>query len=97
MLIAGVYGFGCEDALMHLLNYAWPNMLENSAHLIQRWVFALEGMRVSLGPLKVSHSAPSIYEYNTLQVLQYVLQSLWHPARKVREPCWKVKANYFLN
>ncbi|CAD6188596.1 unnamed protein product [Caenorhabditis auriculariae] len=80
-LSLGVYGFGCEDALMHLLNYVWPNMLENSPHLIQRWVFACEGMRVSLGPLKV---------------MQYCLQALWHPARKVREPVWKVFNNLIL-
>lgn len=80
-LAIGVYGFGCEDALIHLLNYVWPNMLENSPHLIQRWVFACEGMRVSLGPIKV---------------LQYCLQALWHPARKVREPVWKVFNNLIL-
>ncbi|KAK6039325.1 hypothetical protein COOONC_23169 [Cooperia oncophora] len=28
-------------------------MLENSPHLIQRYIFACEGMRVSLGPIKV--------------------------------------------
>lgn len=80
-LSLGVYGFGCEDALMHLLNYVWPNMLENSPHLIQRWVFACEGMRVSLGPIKV---------------MQYCIQALWHPARKVREPAWKVFNNLIL-
>jgi splicing factor 3B subunit 1 len=31
-LSLGAYGFGCEDALVHLLNYVWPNMLENSPH-----------------------------------------------------------------
>ena len=25
-LTLGVYGFGCEDALIHLLNHVWPNM-----------------------------------------------------------------------
>ncbi|GMT37082.1 hypothetical protein PFISCL1PPCAC_28379, partial [Pristionchus fissidentatus] len=80
-LSLGVYGFGCEDALVHLLNHVWPNMLENSPHIIQRFVFACEGMRVSLGPLKV---------------LQYCMQGLWHPARKVREPVWKVYNNLIL-
>uniref|UniRef100_A0A915PYR5 TOG domain-containing protein n=1 Tax=Setaria digitata TaxID=48799 RepID=A0A915PYR5_9BILA len=74
-LTLGVYGFGCEDALIHIFNYVWPNMLENSPHVIQRFVFACDAMRVSLGPIKV---------------LQYCLQALWHPARKVREPIWKV-------
>ena len=36
---------------------------------------AVEGMRVSLGPVKV---------------LQYVMQGLYHPARKVRDVYWKV-------
>lgn len=80
-LSLGVYGFGCEDALLHLLNYVWPNMMENSPHLIQRYIFACEGMRVSLGPIKV---------------LQYCMQALWHPARKVREPVWKVYNNLIL-
>ena len=22
----GVFGFGCEDALVHLLNHVWPNV-----------------------------------------------------------------------
>lgn len=35
-LTLGVYGFGCEDALIHIFNYVWPNMLENSPHVIQR-------------------------------------------------------------
>ncbi|KAL3090250.1 hypothetical protein niasHS_006702 [Heterodera schachtii] len=80
-LTLGVHGFGCEDALMHLLNFVWPNMLENSPHVIQRFVFACDAMRVSLGPIKV---------------LQYCLQALWHPARKVREPTWKVYNNLIL-
>ncbi|KAG8589048.1 hypothetical protein GDO81_006228, partial [Engystomops pustulosus] len=28
----GVYGFGCEDSLNHLLNYVWPNVFETSPH-----------------------------------------------------------------
>ncbi|MFH4975941.1 hypothetical protein AB6A40_002650 [Gnathostoma spinigerum] len=80
-LTLGVYGFGCEDALIHIFNYVWPNMLENSPHVIQRFVFSCDAMRVSLGPIKV---------------LQYCLQALWHPARKVREPIWKVFNNLIL-
>ena len=35
----GVAGLGCEDALLHLLNYVFPNIFENSPHIIQarRW------------------------------------------------------------
>lgn len=52
-LTLGVYGFGCEDALVHLLNHVWPNVFETSPHVIQRFIFACEGMRVSLGPNRV--------------------------------------------
>uniref|UniRef100_A0AC35TTK0 SF3b1 domain-containing protein n=1 Tax=Rhabditophanes sp. KR3021 TaxID=114890 RepID=A0AC35TTK0_9BILA len=80
-LALGVYGFGKEDALMHLFNHVWPNLLENSPHVIQRYIFACEAMRVSVGPIKV---------------LQFCMQGLWHPARKVREPIWKVFNNLIL-
>jgi splicing factor 3B subunit 1 len=36
---------------------------------------AIEGLRVALGPSTI---------------LQYVLQGLFHPARKVREVYWKI-------
>jgi len=71
----GVFGFGCEDALIHLMNFVWPNVFETSPHLVQAFMDAVEGMRVALGPIKV---------------LQYVLQGLYHPARKVRDVYWKV-------
>ena len=31
----GVHGFGCEDALTHLMNFVWPNVFETSPHLVQ--------------------------------------------------------------
>lgn len=71
----GVYGFGCEDALVHLLNHVWPNIFETSPHLVQAFMDAVEGMRVALGPVKI---------------LQYALQGLFHPARKVRDVYWKI-------
>merc|ERR1712197_161124 len=71
----GVFGFGCEDALTHLMNFVWPNVFENSPHLVQAFMDAVDGMRVSLGPLAI---------------LSYVLQGLFHPARKVREVYWKI-------
>jgi len=71
----GVFGFGCEDALVHLMNFVWPNVFETSPHLVQAFMDSIEGMRVALGPVKV---------------LQYVLQGLYHPARKVRDVYWKV-------
>ena len=46
----GVFGFGCEDALQHMLNLTWPNFLENAPHCIQTFILAIEGLRLSLGP-----------------------------------------------
>lgn len=77
----GVYGFGCEDALVHLLNYVWPNIFETSPHLVQAFMDAIEGMRVALGPIKI---------------LQYSLQGLFHPARKVRDVYWKIYNSLYI-
>lgn len=71
----GVAGFGCEDALTHLLNYVWPNIFETSPHVVQAFMGAVEGLRVAVGSSKI---------------LQYTLQGLFHPARKVRDVYWKV-------
>jgi len=49
----GVFGFGCEDALVHLLNHAWPNIFETSPHVIQAFMAAVEGFRVGVGPVKL--------------------------------------------
>ncbi|KAJ8451268.1 hypothetical protein Cgig2_014040 [Carnegiea gigantea] len=65
----GVAGLGCEDALVHLLNYVWPNIFETSPHVINAVMEAIEGMRVALG---------------AAAVLNYCLQGLFHPARKFR-------------
>ena len=52
-LALGVYGFGCEDALTHLLNYLWPNVFETSPHVVQAFMACMEGMRIGLGPAKI--------------------------------------------
>lgn len=51
----GVPGLGCEDALMHLLNYVWPNIFEDTPHLINGVMGAIDGCRLSLGPGIVLH------------------------------------------
>merc|ERR1711998_493960 len=71
----GVAGLGCEGAVTHLLNYVWPNIFETSPHVIAAVFEAIEGMIVALGPVKI---------------LQYVLQGLYHPARRVRDVYWKI-------
>ncbi|XP_021893037.1 splicing factor 3B subunit 1 [Carica papaya] len=77
----GVAGLGCEDALVHLLNYVWPNIFETSPHVINAVMEAIEGMRVALG---------------AAIVLNYCLQGLFHPARKVREVYWKIYNSLYI-
>jgi len=77
----GVAGLGCEDALVHLLNYVWPNIFETSPHVVNAVMGAVDGCRLALGPCLV---------------MLYTLQGLWHPARKVREVYWKVYNNLYI-
>jgi len=77
----GVYGLGCEDALTHLLNFVFPNIFETSPHVINAVSEAVEGMGRALGPAVI---------------LNYLLQGLFHPARKVREIYWKSYNNLYI-
>ncbi|GIX65609.1 splicing factor subunit [Babesia caballi] len=80
-LALGVAGLNCEDALIHLLNYVWPNIFETSPHLTQSCFDAIDGFRVALGPSVILH---------------YVLQGLFHPAAKVREVYWRLYNNLYV-
>ncbi|KAI5288792.1 hypothetical protein KEM54_004870 [Ascosphaera aggregata] len=71
----GVVGLGCEDAMVHLLNLLYPNLFETSPHVIDRIVEAIEAIRMAVGPGIV---------------LNYVWAGLFHPARKVRTPYWRL-------
>lgn len=71
----GVVGLGCEDAMVHLLNLLLPNLFETSPHVIDRIIEAIEGIRMAVGPGVV---------------LNYVWAGLFHPARKVRTPYWRL-------
>ena len=77
----GVAGLGCEDALVHLMNYVWPNIFETSPHVINAVTEAIDGMRVALG---------------AAAILNYCLQGLFHPARKVREVYWKIYNSLYI-
>ncbi|ORZ17398.1 splicing factor 3B subunit 1 [Absidia repens] len=77
----GVVGLGCEEPLLHLLNHIWPNIFETSPHVINAVLESIEGMRVALGPATI---------------LQYTLQGLFHPARKVREVYWKIYNSLYI-
>ena len=74
-LAINVAGLNCEDALIHLLNYLWPNIFEDSPHFQMAFLDAIEGLRVGLG---------------VNIIMKYLLQGLFHPAKRVREPYWKV-------
>lgn len=58
----GVYGFGCEDALTHLMNYVWPNVFETAPHMMQSFHDASDGFRVSVGPIRVLQYALQVGE-----------------------------------
>ncbi|KAL1405119.1 U2 snRNP component prp10 [Vanrija albida] len=74
-LTIGVAGLGYEEALTHLLNLVWPNIFETSPHVIGGVMDAIEAMRIGIGPGVV---------------LSYVLQGLFHPARRIREVYWRL-------
>jgi hypothetical protein len=76
-LALGVAGLGCKDSMLHLMNLVWPNCFETSPHVIGAVMDAIdsEAMRVTLEPGVL---------------LSYVLQGLFHPARKVREVYWRI-------
>ncbi|KAJ7227323.1 armadillo-type protein [Mycena pura] len=80
-LALGVAGMDCEDAMLHLMNLVWPNCFETSPHVISAVLGALEAMRVALGPGVL---------------LSYLLQGLFHPARKVREVYWRIYNGVYL-
>lgn len=91
----GVHGFGCEDALIHLMNFVWPNVFETSPHLVQAFMDAVDGMRVSLGPARVLSyvlqvSILIVRYLKTMTDFESVFQGLFHPARKVRDVYWKI-------
>lgn len=71
----GVVGLGCEDALIHLLNLLWPNIFETSPHVIDRIIEAIDAIRVAVG---------------TGLVFNHLAAGLFHPARRVRVPYWRL-------
>jgi splicing factor 3B subunit 1 len=61
--------------LIHLLNLLWPNIFETSPHVIDRIIEAIDAIRNAVG---------------TGLVMNYVWAGLFHPARKVRQPYWRI-------
>ena len=80
-LAINVAGLNCEDGLVHFLNHVWPNIFETSPHVINAIMEALEGLRVGLG---------------VNRIMPYLMQGLFHPARKVRDVYWKIYNNLYV-
>lgn len=71
-------GFANDDHIetfTHLMNLVLPNIYEQSPHVIIRIIECLDAIRNIIGP--------GIF-------LNYIWAGLFHPARKVRTPFWKV-------
>lgn len=79
-LAVGTAGLGYEEALTHLLNLVWPNIFETSPHVIGGVMDAIEAMRLGLGPGVL---------------MSYILQGMFHPARRVREVYWRMYSESF--
>ncbi|ODQ66922.1 ARM repeat-containing protein [Nadsonia fulvescens var. elongata DSM 6958] len=71
----GVTGHGCEDAMIHFLNLLLPNIFETSPHVIDRIIEGIDGVRNCVG---------------ASVVLNYIWTGLFHSARKVRKPYWRL-------
>jgi splicing factor 3B subunit 1 len=77
----GSPGMDRQDAFLHLFNYLFPNIFEVSPHICTAVTEAVDAMRIAIGPTSV---------------LLYLLQGLFHPARKVREVYWKLYNNLYI-
>lgn len=77
----GCMGTGLEDVFVHFLNLLMPNLYETSPHVIKRIIDGIDGVRNNVG---------------CGIILNYILSGLWHPARKVRDPFWRVYNNCYV-
>lgn len=71
----GIVGLGTEDACQHLINLLIPNLFETSPHVIDRIVEAIDALGMAVG---------------TGILMNYVWAGLFHPARRVRQPYWRL-------
>ena len=92
----GVIGFGNEDALIHLLNFVWPNIFEVCCVSLRscRNYVASPGFSHQTSPHVIGACMDAIaglrMALGASTILSYTLQGLFHPARKVRAVYWKV-------
>eukprot|EP00835_Amoeboradix_gromovi_P000725 NODE_27_length_33950_cov_0.349739.p3 type:complete len:920 gc:universal NODE_27_length_33950_cov_0.349739:12698-9939(-) len=80
-LASNVYGCGLDEQLIHMLNLTWPNLFESS-HVLESVFEAIEALSLSLG---------------SGLILQYLLQGLFHPARRVRQVYWKIYNGIYIS
>lgn len=80
-LALGNVGAGLEDCFVHFLNLLWPNIFETSPHVIDRILEGVEACRVVIGPGAV---------------MGYILAGLFHAARSVRTPYWRVYNSMYI-
>eukprot|EP00606_Chrysophyceae_sp_TOSAG23-5_P001362 GSChrysophyteH2.ASY1.ANO1.161.1 assembled CDS len=64
----GVAGAGCEDVLGHLLNYVWPNVFEESPHVINATMDAIEALMGLFHPARKGRET-----YWRVYNMQYIL------------------------
>ena len=74
-ICTGAVGFGHEDCIISIFNKVLANLFETTPHVVNAVTEAFEGVRVAVGP---GHA------------LLYIIQGLFHPAKKVRDPYWKL-------
>ena len=61
--------------MIHLLNLLYPNLFETSPHVIDRIIEAIDAIRMAVG---------------VGQLMNYIAAGLFHPARRVRVPYWRL-------
>ena len=79
-LSLGVAGSGCDDVLIHLLNLVWPNIFEESPHVIQAVLDAVQGLAVALGsqcysPVHAARPVSSSTKGSSRRIGKYLIYS----------------------
>ncbi|KAL6451841.1 prp10 U2 snRNP component prp10 [Candida maltosa Xu316] len=70
-----------NDVFVHFLNLVMPNIFETSPHVITRILECVNGLRLVIGNGVFTN---------------YIWSGLFHPARKVRTPYWKIFNNAYV-
>lgn len=78
----GLTNDGYYDIFIHFLNLLLPNIYETSPHVINRILDSIDSLRLVLG---------------TGSFTNYVWAGLFHPAKKVRVPYWKMYNSAFVH